>query len=80
MAINRSDIVNQLKKSFPNILKRDLEKLISIVLNEIKKALKRTDSVELRTWNYTDFIKSTGSINMPKRVHSSFSCFKNYQK
>ena len=48
MAINKSDIVNQLKKSYPNFLKRDLEKLIFIVLNEIKRALRRTDSVELR--------------------------------
>lgn len=48
MAINRSDIVNQLKKSYPNFLKRDLEKLISVVLNEIKRALRRSDSVELR--------------------------------
>ena len=48
MAINKSDIVNQLKKSYPNFLKRDLERLISIVLNEIKRALRRADSVELR--------------------------------
>ena len=48
MAINKSDIVNQLKKSYPNFLKRDLEKLISIVLNEIKKALRHSDSFELR--------------------------------
>ena len=48
MAINRSDIVNQLKKSYPNFLKRDLEKLISVILNEIKRALRRSDSVELR--------------------------------
>ena len=48
MAINKSDIVNQLKKSYPNFLKRDLEKLISIVLNEIKRALKRGDSCEIR--------------------------------
>ena len=48
MAINKSDIVNQLKKSFPNFLKRDLEKLISIVLNEIKQTLKRGNSFEIR--------------------------------
>ena len=48
MAINKSDIVNQLKKSYPNFLKRDLEKLISVVLNEIKRAIKRGDSCELR--------------------------------
>ena len=48
LAINKSDIVNQLKKSYPNFLRRDLEKLISIVLNEIKRALKRGDSCEIR--------------------------------
>ena len=48
MAINKSDIVNQLKKSYPNFLKRDLDKLISIVLNEIKRALKKGDSCEIR--------------------------------
>ena len=48
MAINKSDIVNQLKKSYPNFLKRDLEKLISVVLNEIKRALRRQDGVEIR--------------------------------
>jgi integration host factor subunit beta len=48
LAINKSDIVNQLKKSYPNFLKRDLALLISIVLHEIKRALKRGDSCELR--------------------------------
>mgnify|MGYP001157562267 FL=1 len=48
MAINKSDIVNQLKKSYPNFYRRDIGKLISIVLNEIKRALRRADSVELR--------------------------------
>lgn len=48
MAVNKSDIINQLKKSYPNFLKRDLEKMVSVVLNEIKQALKRGDSFELR--------------------------------
>ena len=50
MAINRSDIVNQLKKSYPNFLKRDLERLISSVLNEIKRALRHGDGVEIRSF------------------------------
>ena len=48
MAIVRSKLLNQLKKSYPNFLKKDLEKLVSVVLNEIKQALKRGDRVELR--------------------------------
>ena len=48
MAIVKSKLLKQLKKSYPNFLKKDLEKFISIVLNEIKQALKRGDRVELR--------------------------------
>ena len=50
MAVNKSDIINQLKKSYPNFLRRDLEKLTSLVLNEIKSALKRGEDVELRNF------------------------------
>ena len=48
MAIVKSKLLNQLKKSYPNFLKKDLEKVVSIVLTEIKQALKRGDRVELR--------------------------------
>ena len=48
MAIVKSKLLNQLKKSYPNFLKKDLEKIVSVVLNEIKHALKRGDRVELR--------------------------------
>jgi integration host factor subunit beta len=48
LTINKSDIIKQLKKSYPNFRKLDLERLVSIVLNEIKQALKRNERVELR--------------------------------
>ena len=48
MAIVKSKLLNQLKKSYPNFLKKDLEKVVSVILEEIKQALKRGDRVELR--------------------------------
>ena len=48
MAIVKSKLLDQLKNSYPNFLKKDLEKVMSIILNEIKQALKRGDRVELR--------------------------------
>jgi len=48
LAIVKSKLLNQLKKSYPNFLKKDLEKVVSIILHEIKQALKRGDRVELR--------------------------------
>ncbi len=48
MAIVKSKLLNKLKTSYPNFLKKDLEKVVNVVLSEIKQALKRGDRVELR--------------------------------
>ena len=48
MAIVKSKLLKQLSKNWPNILKKDLELFTDIILNEIKRALRRRDSVELR--------------------------------
>ena len=48
MAIVKSELIKQIKKSYPNFLTRDLSKLIDIILNEIKNSLKRGEGVELR--------------------------------
>ena len=48
MAIVKSKLLKQLSKNYPNFLKKDLEKFTNIILNEIKKTLKRGERVELR--------------------------------
>ena len=48
MAIVRSELIKKLSNSYPNFLKKDLNLLVSIILSEIKQALKRGDRVELR--------------------------------
>ena len=48
MAIVKSKLIKELKKSYPNILTRDLEKVVEIILKEIKETLKRNERVELR--------------------------------
>ena len=53
MAIVKSKLLKQLKKSYPNFGNKELDKLVSIILNEIKRALRRGEGVELRnfgTW------------------------------
>ena len=59
MAIVKSKLLKQLSDNYPNFLKKDLEKSLNIVLNEIKLALYKGDNVELR-----DF--GTWSINTQK--------------
>ena len=48
MAIVKSKLIKELKKSYPNFLIRDLDKVVEIILREIKETLKRDEGVELR--------------------------------
>ena len=67
MAIVKSKLLQQLKKSYPNFLKKDLEKVVSIILNEIKQALKRGDRVELRGFGiFSTNIQKTRISRNPK--------------
>ena len=46
--IVKSKFLKQISDSYPNFLKKDLEKFFNIFLNEVKKSLKRGERVELR--------------------------------
>ena len=48
MGIVKSKLLKQLSQSYPNFLKKDLEKLSEIIFKEIKNTLKRGERVELR--------------------------------
>ena len=50
MSITKSELVKQLSKTYPNLLKKDLEKFFDIFVNEIKLALKNNERVEIRGW------------------------------
>tara|TARA_B100000963_G_C22292506_1_gene522034 strand:- start:197 stop:484 length:288 start_codon:yes stop_codon:yes gene_type:complete len=65
LSVSKSDLIKQLKISYPNILKKDLLKVFNIFLGEIKKALKNGERVELRGWGifYQKIQKSRNSRN-----------------
>ena len=48
MAVVKSKILNNLSDNWPNFFKKDLSKLIEIVLFQIEKSLERNERVELR--------------------------------
>ena len=53
MAVVKSKLLKQLKKNWPNLTIFELNKILDILLTEIKRALRRGDGVELRnfgTW------------------------------
>ncbi len=65
MPVSKSDLIRELKKNYPNLLKKDLLKFFDIFLNEIKMALKNNERVELRGWGifFQKIQKSRNSRN-----------------
>ena len=90
MAVVKSKLLKQLSENYPNFLKKDLDKFTEIVLNEIKRALKRGDRVELRGFGifYTNKQKArisrnpkTGEkVNTPKKKIIHFKMAKDLFK
>ena len=48
MAIVKSKLIKHLSERYPNFLKKDLSKFVDIILDEIKRTLKRGERVEIR--------------------------------
>ncbi len=48
MSVSKSEIINKISKNFPNLYKKDIDKLFNILIFEITKALSNNERVELR--------------------------------
>ena len=48
MSVSKPEIINKISRNFPNLYKKDINKLFDILLFEIAKALKNGERVELR--------------------------------
>jgi len=48
LAVVKSEIIKQLKKSFPNFENKLLSKIVEIIIKEIMDSLKRSENFELR--------------------------------
>ena len=67
MAVVKSKLLKQLSDNYPNFLKKDIEKFSNIILDEIKKTLKRGERVELRGFGiFSTKIQKTRISRNPK--------------
>ena len=48
MSVVKSDLIKELADNYPGMLRRDLTKLVEIILYEMQNSLKRSERVELR--------------------------------
>ena len=82
MAIVKSKLLKEIADSYPNFLKKDLEKSLNIFINEIKFALYKKENVEIRdfgTWSIhtqkgrdARNPKSGQKIKIPEKKKNSF--------
>ena len=90
MSKNKSDILKQLSINFPNFLKKDLSKVIEIILDNIKNSLKNNQRVELRDtiiFEAKSFIaryardpRNNQKVFVPKKKLIKFKISKKWQK
>ena len=73
MAIVKSELIKELKKSYPNFLTRDLNKVIEIILKEIKDTLNRNEGVELRNFGRFSVKTQKASIRRNPRTGEKVS-------
>ena len=48
MALVKSKIIDELSDNYPNFLKKDLSKLVEIVISQIENSLTKKERIELR--------------------------------
>ena len=90
MSVSKPEIINKISKNFPNLYKKDINKLFDILLFEIAKALKNGERVELRDVMMfeTRIQKKRISINpktlekveVPEKKNIIFKCSKEWKK
>ena len=90
MSVSKPEIINKIAKNFPNLYKKDINKLFDILLFEIMKALKNGERVELRDVMMfeTRIQKERMSLNpktlekveVPEKKSIIFRCSKEWKK
>ena len=90
MSVSKPEIINKISQNFPNLYKKDINKLFDIFLFEITKALKNGERIELRDVMMfeTRIQKKRISLNpktlekveVPEKKNIIFKCSKEWKK
>ena len=73
----KSELVQELCNMYPNILRKDMEKIVEIIICEMVEALRRDEAVEIRGWGRIKTVirkarigrnpKNSKSIQIPEK-------------
>ena len=75
MSLVKSDLIKELANNYPNFLRKDLMKLVDIILYEMQNSLKRGERVELRDiFTLDPKIQKEGIRRNPKTGEKVLGC------
>ena len=90
MSVSKSEIIKKIAKNFPNLYKKDIDKLFDIFIFEIVKTLSNQERVELRDVMMfeTRVQKKRSALNpktlerieIPEKRSIIFKCSKEWKK
>ena len=90
MSVSKSEIINKISKNFPNLYKKDINKLFDILIFEITKALKNGERVELRDVMMFEARnqkkrmslnpRTLEKVEVPEKKNILFKCSKEWKK
>ena len=90
MPLSKPELVKKIAKNFPNLYKKDINKLFDIFLFEIEKALKNGERVELRDVMMLETRtqkkrvslnpKTLEKVEVPEKKSIVFKCSKAWNK
>ena len=69
MAVVKSKILENLSNNYPNFLKKDLLKLINIILDQIEKSLTNGERIELKHIASSRKVFSVGALKAASWLH-----------
>tara|TARA_B100002019_G_C20911015_1_gene422848 strand:- start:25 stop:315 length:291 start_codon:yes stop_codon:yes gene_type:complete len=90
LSATKQEIINKISKNFPNLYKKDINKLFDIVLLEITKAIANNERVELRDiMTFEPKIqkkrislnpKTLEKVDVPEKKSILFKCSKEWKQ
>jgi len=73
LSLVKSDLIKELANNYPNFLRKDLTKLVDIILYEVQESLRRGERVELRDiFSLDPRIQKEGIRRNPKTAEKVF--------
>ena len=67
----KSELIQKLCNSYPNILRKDIEKVLDIIFLEITEALRRGESIEIRGFGTYKIIKRKARLGRNPKTSES---------